>query len=137
MPCFTNGPEPGTQEYEEWLPTVQSRWESFVHVVDYYFGKADEPVPYPEVVDGDTLRAWNNPLERYLKPVKPANWSKIHVVIHQILLHLDCDGVDVFHLNDISNLIVNKALEKSLTPQELGYLWVLSQCFAAMRRNEV
>ena len=117
MPCFTNGPEPGTKEYDEWLPTAEGRLASFVHVVDYYFGKAGMSVPYPAAVDRETLQAWDNPLERYLKPVEPASWSKINVVVRQVLLHLDCDGIDEFHLNDISNLITNKALDNSLEPK--------------------
>ena len=137
MPCFSDAPEHGTPEYERWLPDALARWNAFVHVVDYYFKNAGLSVPYPVEVTKEIVRAWDNPLERYIKPTKPCNWTKIFGVIRQILLHLDCDGVTEFDLNHISNFLWDKFQQGTLTPQDVGYLWILSQCFAAMRNNEV
>ena len=137
MPCFSNGPDPGTAEYDQWLPEAESRWKAFVHVVDYYFRSAGEAVPFPAEVTSEIVRAWDNPLELYIHPVGPANWTKTFEIVRQILLHLDCDGLNAFDLNHISNFLYDRFRQGELTPQEVGYLWVLSRCFAAMRNNEV
>ena len=83
------------------------------------------------------VQDWDNPLERYIRPTEPCNWTKISGVIRLILLHLDCDGVNEFDLNHIGNLLWDRFQQGTLTPQDVGYLWVRSQCFAAMRNNEV
>ncbi len=137
MPCFSNAPDRGTPEYERWLPEATARWEAFVHVVDYYFKSAGESLPYPKEVTKEIVRAWHHPLERYMRPAEPANWTKIFEIVRQILLHLDCDGVNEFHLNHIGNLLEDRFQQGKLTPRDVGYLWVRSQCFAAMRNNEV
>ncbi len=137
MPCFSNAPNPDDPHYKEWLTQVEALWDAFVHVVDYYFDKAGESVPYPEECDRETMRSWCNPLERYIKPAKPANWSRNAEIIRQILLHLDCDGITEIQLNDIGNFGDHKFRRGALTPNEIGYLWVQSQCFSAYRNNEV
>ena len=137
MPCFRNAPDRGTDEYEKWLPEVESRWRSFRHVVDYYYAKASVVLPHPATVTRDDLQAWGNPLERPQNPIAPVDWDENQAVIRQILLHIDCDGVDVFQLNDISNFLTEGFVEGTMKPEELGYLWALYQCFSAMRNNEV
>lgn len=137
MPCFSTGPERGTPEYERWLPEATARWNAFVHVVDYYFKSDGLSLPQPAEVTIEVVQDWDNPLERYIRPTEPCNWTKISGVIRLILLHLDCDGVNEFDLNHIGNLLWDRFQQGTLTPQDVGYLWVRSQCFAAMRNNEV
>ncbi|MBM83856.1 MAG: hypothetical protein CMJ78_25150 [Planctomycetaceae bacterium] len=71
MPCFNSGPERGTKEYEQWLTDVEPRWQSFRHVVDYYYSKANAVLPHPATVTRDDLNAWGNPLERPQNSVTP------------------------------------------------------------------
>lgn len=118
MPCFTTGPTPGTPEYEEWLPGVRRKLDSFTHVVDYYSRKAGFTTPEPTGCD--------DPDEASVVASSPGNDR----VLEQILLHLDCDGVDVFQLNDIRNL-----LRDDRTPKGRGYLRVLNHCFRTLRNG--
>ena len=136
MPCFSTAPDPGTKEYDLWVVDVRPKSEAFVHVVDYYFGKADEPIPHPANNDFETCENWNGLGERYLlETVAPANWSKVAVVIRQILLHLDCDDVSIFQLNEIRNFLILGPNATDL--KNIGYRWISEQCFLAMRNNEV
>lgn len=118
MPCFSTGPTPGTPAYVAWLPEVTRKLDRFVHVVDYYYQKAGLGMPEPSSTDleGEGV-AWDDPLGN-------------DRVLEQILLHLDCDDVDVFHLNDIRNL-----LSDDHTPSGRGYLRVLNYCFRALRNG--
>src|SRR5262249_47225367 len=132
MPCFsTSPPPPGTPEYEEWLPRVQRMFDAFAHVVDYYYSKAGFPMPHPGMVED--LSAWLYGDRRLpsdvIQPVNPDENSR---VLRQILLHLDCDGVDVFQLNDLRIF-----LYKELTPKRCGYAFIVNYCFVALRNDEV
>ena len=51
--------------------------------------------------------------------------------MHQILLHLDCDGVDVFQLNDIGNLLRSDLTPKNprVRPRSFNY------CSVALRNG--
>ena len=137
MPCFSSGPTPGTQEYEDWLPQVQKRLDSFIHVVDYYYHKAGLSLPQPHTIDG--LREWlrGGKLPPPHDAIKPVDLDKNTQVLRQILLHLQCDGVDVFQLNDIANLFSEKISTKEITPKQLGYCYVLNYCFSAMRNDNI
>jgi hypothetical protein len=118
MPCFSNGPEPGTPQYDAWLPDVRRKLDAFTHVVDYYYRKAGLAMPEPTGSDTTGQEA------------TPADPSGNKRVLDQILLHLDCDGVDVFYLNDIRNL-----LREDDSPRGRGYARALSFCFKALRNG--
>lgn len=118
MPCFRTGPEPGTPQYEAWIPEVRRKHDAFLHVVDYYYRKAGLTMPEPPE---DRNRRRGSPR------AAPAGDER---VLEQILLHLDCDGVDVFQLNDIRNL-----LARDRTPRGRGYSRVLKYCFVALRKG--
>ncbi len=118
MPCFSTGPDPGTPEYAAWLPDVRRKLDSFMHVVDYYYRKAGLQMPEPTGAPGP---GGTSP---------PAESVGNDRVLSQILLHIDCDGVNVFHLNDIRNL-----LSSDDTPKGRGYARVLNFCFRALRNG--
>src|SRR6266545_3715030 len=111
MPCFSNGPRPGTPDYDAWLPEVTRQLDSFTHVVDCYFGKAGLPVPRQDDATSDP----------------PIDTRENEGVLRQVLLHLDCDGVDVLHLHDIRLLLGNDPASKGHR-----YAAVLNHCFAAL-----
>ena len=131
MPCFSTGPDQGTQAYLEWLPQVQRMFDAFAHVVDYYYYKAGFPMPHPGMVDD--LDGWLFGGPRLPSDaIQPVNPDENTRVLRQIVLHLDCDGVDVFQLNDIRNF-----LRKEPTPKRLGYAFVAEQCFVVLRNDQV
>lgn len=115
MPCFSNGPMPGTPDYDEWLPEVTRQLDSFIHVVDYYYAKAGIPVPQPDVPAGTS------------HITEPIDARENERVLQQILLHLDCDDVDVLQLHDIRLLLGNDPASKGHR-----YVAVLNHCFAAL-----
>src|SRR4051794_8838794 len=117
MPCFSTGLTPGTPEYEMWVTDVQRTVVAFTHVVDYYYAKAGFPMPQPDTLQG--LREWCDGENLPPDAVGTADPGGNKRVLRQILLHLDCDGVDVFKLNEIRNFLVTER-----TPQRLGYLFV-------------
>jgi hypothetical protein len=109
------------------LAGVRKKLDSFRHVVDYYYRKAGIGMPQPANLDN--RREW------WGRELPPAAASQVATsenrgVLNQILLHLDCDDVDVFQLNDIRNL-----LSQDQTPQALGYAFVLQFCFVALRNG--
>ena len=126
MPCFSSGPAPGTKAYDEWLPKVSRQLDSFIHVVDYYYGKAGLPVPLP--TDPDHARDYPRAEELALNEAPPVDPRENARVLHQILLHLDCDDVDMFELHDIRLLLRND-------PASNGhrYAAVLYHCFSSMQ----
>ena len=126
MPCFSNGPNPNEPEYDQWVSQVRPQLQAFTHVVDYYYRKAKLSLPHPGTVDN--LRAWFDNDELPDDVVEPVDAEDNSRVLRQILLHLDCDGIGVFQLNDIRNLLIRER-----TPKNLGYLYALNHCFAAMR----
>ncbi len=139
MPCFSNGPTLGDPHYTQWMSDIATKFESFSHVVDYYLGKAKLTLPQPaDITDhGKVLGEWSDSLSRPGETLMPVNWDRVDPTVRQILLHLECDGIDEFRLNDIANFIINKFLHETPDPKHLGYLWVLYRCFSAMRNNEV
>ncbi|MCA9071842.1 MAG: hypothetical protein KDA84_23100, partial [Planctomycetaceae bacterium] len=105
------------------------KFRRLVHVVDYYYKKASLTLPQPHTVD--CWAEWllgGSPFDAVAPLDTPVN----KLVLRQILLHLDCDGVEVFQLNDIRNFLINNP-----TPKRLGYGYIVSHCFVAMRRDEV
>src|SRR5439155_5440724 len=99
---FSTGPTPGTPEYEERLPGVRRQLDAFTHVVDYYYRKAGITMPQPATLDN--RRDW---WDGEVPPdaTTTVDSSENDRVLHQILLHLDCDDRDVFHRNDIRTLL--------------------------------
>src|SRR3954451_10972033 len=128
MPCFSTGPTPGTPGYEMWFADVQRTVGTFTHVVDYYYAKAGFPMPQPDTLE--RLREWCDGENLPPDAVNSVDAEENRRVLRQILLHLDCDGVDVFKLNEILNFLV---MER--TPQGLGYLFVAQHCFIALRNG--
>lgn len=118
VPCFSTGPEPGTPDYAAGLPEVGRKLAAFTHVVDYYYRKAGLAMPEPAACTDP-----EDPPDTGVPAVDDR-------VLDQILLHLDCDGVDVFQLNDVRNL-----LRHDQTAKGRGYARVLGFCFRALRNG--
>ena len=140
MPCFSNGPNCDDVNYTEWMTDMAAEFEKFVHVVDYYFGKSSTTLPQPASITDNgwqILGEWSDPRSRPADTLMKVDWDQVDSIVRQILLHLDCDGVNEFRLNDIANFILNTYLHETPDPKLLGYLWVLFRCFAAMRNHEV
>jgi hypothetical protein len=129
MPCFRTAPERESSEYGEWITTVTPKMEAFTHVVDYYYRAAGRPIPQPATVE--FIREWFRAGALPADAQPPVDATANTRVLTQILLHLDCDGVGVFQLNDIANLLL-----ESPTPRRLGYGFVLINCFVAMRTRD-
>ena len=128
MPCFSTGPTRGTPDYEAWLPDMQGKFDPFAHVVDYYYQMAGFPMPQPASVEH--MREWCRAGDLPQDVTIPVDPDVNKCVLRQILLHLDCDGIDVFQLNDIGNFLLMEC-----TPQRLGYAFVVIHCFAALRNH--
>jgi hypothetical protein len=62
--------------------------------------------------------------------VSRSNTAENARVLNNILLHLDCDAVDVFHLNEIQNLLMHDRSSKGR-----AYISVLKYCFTALRNG--
>jgi hypothetical protein len=100
--------------------------DSFIHVVDYYYGKAGLPVPQP--ADPENAGGYPSAEELALNAAEPIDPRENARVLHQILLHLDCDDVDMFQLHEIRLLLHNDPASKGHR-----YAAVLNYCFSAMR----
>src|SRR4051812_11883471 len=125
MPCFSSGPTPGTHEYDEWLPVVNAVLDRFIHVVDYYYGKAGLTVPQPATPEDG--RRTQSAGEMALGAVEPIDARENARVLQQILMHLDCDEVGMLDLHELRLLLHNDPVSKGHR-----YTAVLNHCFSAM-----
>ncbi len=127
MPCFSSGPpNTGTSEYEAWLTDTRRMLDSFTHVVDYYYRKAGMEMPEPASPDD----AHGPPDGGGAQATPGLDPDENARVLQQVLLHLDCDDVNVFHLNEIRHL-----LRQDRAARWRGYLHVLNHCFRALRNG--
>jgi hypothetical protein len=129
MACFTTtAPDPGTPQYEEWFHRIEPLAAKFKHVVDYYYGQAGFAMPRPQAIDN--ARGWLCDSELPSDLREPVDLAKNEQVLRQIFLHIDCDGVSVFDLND-----VGRFLNLERTPERLGYGFVQMYCFVGLRNK--